>query len=116
MEAMNEAIEKIKELLNRIILAQGITGDIAEKLNMGVLSFPDGIESIGPGSKVKIEWQDGMLDNGFIFTLPTPSCTNVLISGIIMCPDPSDSTEPVWLPIQSLSNNPLVKSIEILKK
>ena len=113
---INESIDQLKDLLNRIILCQGITGDITEKLNMEAISFPDEIGVIGPGSKVKIEWQDGMFDDGFVFTLPTMHPLDILQDGIVMCPNPNDANDPVWIPIQSLSNNPLVKKIDIFKK
>lgn len=75
-------------------------------------------KKLNPGDKLKIHWAD-YYDVGYIFTLPGFEGNDVWMAGIVHIPNPSnpggkDNLEPVWITLNDLLENELIKRIERL--
>lgn len=75
-----------------------------------------------PGDKVKIIWKNkhkGMIDYGYIFTLPGFDSDDIYMTGIIHipCPVGGEKTQPEseWWTLTELSGNKDIKEILIYK-
>lgn len=73
-----------------------------------------------PGDKVEIIWDsesDGMVDKGYVFTLPGHCSDDIISAGIVHIPYPAggqkDQPEPEWHSLAELCDNKLVKKIII---
>ncbi len=74
------------------------------------------IGDINPGSSIEIKWEDGIIDNGYLFSVPKCSPDEGDIFVHIPNPDNSagmDSAPEVFCHLYNLMTNDLVKSIEI---
>ena len=70
-----------------------------------------------PGDHVEIEWcgeaLEGMVDTGYIFTLPTPDNDDIFMSGIVHITAPCDDSEPQWIFLPKLVTMRNVKKVTI---
>ena len=111
-------IEILKRLFTSLGISQGyIKGkDIFDETKIKTKSRGE------PGDRIKITWQGrmkGIIDYGYIFTLPGFDSDDIYITGIVHIPYPAGGEktqpEPEWWSLAELSGNKDIKEILIYK-